>query len=116
MNRVAVEGLVCPSVLQNGIFTTAAVDNIDHNPSLMTSHSSFHGTGICMFQHKRLEKPSRERIVLKLLHSDQESKKYQPFQMHTQMCMFKHGHPNPPEQLNINIWGIILNCSLSICA
>ena len=36
VNRVAVEGLVCPSVLQNGIFTTAAVDNIDHNPSSTT--------------------------------------------------------------------------------
>ena len=36
VNRVAVEGLVCPSVLQNGIFTTAAVDNIDHISSSTT--------------------------------------------------------------------------------
>ena len=45
------EGLICPSVLRKGLFTTAAVDKIDHNPSSTTSKSSFHGTGISIFQH-----------------------------------------------------------------
>ena len=45
------EGVICPSVLRKGLFTTAAVDNIDHNPSSTTSKSSFHGTGISIFQH-----------------------------------------------------------------
>ena len=39
------------SVLLNGLFTTAAIDNIDHNPSSTSSHDSFHGTGISLFQH-----------------------------------------------------------------
>ena len=42
---------VCPPKLKCGLFTTAAVDNIDHNPSSISAHDSFHGTGISLFQH-----------------------------------------------------------------
>lgn len=45
------EKAVCPQQLKCGLFTTAAVDNIDHNPSSTTSLKSFHGTGISLFQH-----------------------------------------------------------------
>lgn len=45
------EKAVCPPELQGGLFTTAAVDNIDHNPSSTSAHDSFHGTGISLFQH-----------------------------------------------------------------
>ena len=41
---------------QNVVFTTAAVDNIDHNPSSTTAQDSFHGTGISMFQNITSEK------------------------------------------------------------
>ncbi len=37
------------------MFTTAAVDNIDHNPSSTTPKESFHGTGISLFQHPTFE-------------------------------------------------------------
>ena len=37
------EGVVRPSKLREGLFTTAAVDNIDHNPSSISAHDSFHG-------------------------------------------------------------------------
>ena len=43
--------VVWPPRLKGSIFTTAAVDNIDHNPSSTSSHDSFHGTGISLFQH-----------------------------------------------------------------
>lgn len=33
------------------MFTTAACDNIDHNPSSVTAKDSFHGTGISLIQH-----------------------------------------------------------------
>ncbi|CAC5362289.1 unnamed protein product [Mytilus coruscus] len=36
------EGYVCPTSLQIGLFTTEAVDNIDHNPSSRTAKDSFH--------------------------------------------------------------------------
>ena len=45
------EGIVCPLNLARNIFTTAAVDNIDHNPSSTTASDSFHGTGISLMQH-----------------------------------------------------------------
>ena len=45
-------GVVCPQDMQPGIFTTAAIDNIDHNPSSNSINSTaFHGTGISLFQH-----------------------------------------------------------------
>ena len=44
-------GVVCPPSLVMNIFTTASVDNIDHNPSSTTAKDSFHGTGISIMQH-----------------------------------------------------------------
>lgn len=39
-----IEDVVCPSKLRQNLFTTAAVDNIDHNPSSATAKDSFHCT------------------------------------------------------------------------
>ena len=44
-------GLVCPVDLKKNVFTTAAIDNLNHNPSSATAESSFHGTTISVFQH-----------------------------------------------------------------
>jgi hypothetical protein len=43
--------VVCPAILKKCLFTTSAVDNIDHNPSATTATTSCHGTGISVFQH-----------------------------------------------------------------
>ena len=45
------EGVVCPPSLRKGVFTTSAVDNIDHNPSSTTARDSFHGTAISLTSH-----------------------------------------------------------------
>ena len=45
------EGVVCPPKLRKDVFTTAAIDNIDHNPSSTTASDSFHGTAISLVQH-----------------------------------------------------------------
>lgn len=45
------DNCVCPPHLKLGMFTTAAVDNIDHNPRSNTANYSFHGTGISLIQH-----------------------------------------------------------------
>ena len=42
---------VCPPQLKKGIFTSSAVDNINHQTSATTAKSSFNGTGISVFQH-----------------------------------------------------------------
>ena len=49
------ENVVCPSNLRKGLFTVAALDNLDHNPTSTTSQGSFHGTGISIIQHPTLE-------------------------------------------------------------
>ena len=37
--------------MHHKVFTTAAIDNIDHNPSSTTAKESFYGTGVSLFQH-----------------------------------------------------------------
>ena len=44
------DGIVAPACLRKGLFTIGALDNIDHDPSSTTSQTSFHGTGISLFQ------------------------------------------------------------------
>ena len=45
------DDLVCPPSLKQSIFTTSAVDNLDHNPSSSTPKTSFHGTAITLTNH-----------------------------------------------------------------
>ena len=49
------EGVDCPLILRKNHFTTAAVDNLDHNLSSTISHGAFHGTGISLFQNMETE-------------------------------------------------------------
>ena len=49
--------IVCPTNLRQHIFTVAALDNLDHNPTSRTATSSFHGTGISIFQFPSSDKP-----------------------------------------------------------
>ena len=44
-------GFVCPPTLHENLFTSAAIDNIDHNLTSTTATSSIHWTGISIFQH-----------------------------------------------------------------
>lgn len=57
------ENVVCPAKLRNGIFTSAAIDNIDHNPSSTTAQGSLHGTAISIFQHPVKEGDGFERLI-----------------------------------------------------
>ena len=68
------EGAVCPSNLRLDLFTTAAVDNIDHNPSSTTAHDSFHGTGISLFQHPTTEEPGTTRPCINIIQSTANTK------------------------------------------
>ena len=42
-------------ILRKNLFTTAAVDNLYHNPSSATAHDAFHRTGISLFQNRVTE-------------------------------------------------------------
>ena len=75
--RYLVEGLVCPSVLRKGLLTTAAIENIDHNPSSTTAKSSFHGTSISIFQHPINNNFGEQREMLHIAER-QSTKKVPP--------------------------------------
>ena len=51
-----------PANLKVGAFTTAAIDNIDHNQSCNTATSSFHGAAISLFQHPSLGKGDEREL------------------------------------------------------
>ena len=59
--RYEAEYVVCPPKLRRGLFTTSAVDNIDHNPSSSTARGAFHGTGISLFQHPSKDVSGEDR-------------------------------------------------------
>ena len=63
--------------MRKGIFTTSAVDNIDHNPSATTAMSSFHGTGISLFQHPMEDSQGEDRSIV-LLGDKPKSEKISP--------------------------------------
>ena len=59
--RFQAENVVCPFNLKLKLFTTSAVDNIDHNPSSSTATDSLHGTAISLFQNATKENHGQER-------------------------------------------------------
>ena len=56
--------VVCPSKLCGSVFTSAAVDNIDHNPRSTTSKESFHGTGISLFQYPTYDSEGVDQSII----------------------------------------------------
>ena len=44
------EGIVCPRNIEKGLFTVAAIDNVDYESSSATAKCSFHGTSISVYQ------------------------------------------------------------------
>ena len=59
------EKVVCSPKLRLELFTTAAIDNIDHNPSSTSAQGSLHGTSISVFQHFQNESNGVERAALR---------------------------------------------------
>jgi hypothetical protein len=62
--RFKEDGCVSPACLRKGLFSVGALDNLDHNPSSTTSVSSFHGTGISIFQFPTESVPGESRPSL----------------------------------------------------
>ena len=71
--RFQAEKVVCPSNLKLKLFTTSAVDNIDHNPSSTTATGSLHGTAISLFQHPTKENQGQERVLVQPLPNESTS-------------------------------------------
>ena len=80
---------MCSPKLRLEFFTTAAIDNIDHNPSSTSAQGSLHGTNISVFQHFQNESNGVERLAMTT--SDQEYShasrvNWKSYHIHTQMC------------------------------
>ena len=74
------DGVVCPTILKEGLFTTGNLDNLDHNPKSTSACSAFHGTALSMIQHVTTENAGLERHQNRpLLHERvQKSKTIKP--------------------------------------
>jgi hypothetical protein len=70
INHFEAIGAVCPQSLKLGLFTTSAVDNIDHDSTLTSAQTSFHGTGISLFQHPDVHNVSIEQAHYPLANSN----------------------------------------------
>lgn len=96
VNRAEEEEVVCPTLLRKGLFTTCAVDNLDHNPSSTTAKSSFHGTGMSLFQHPSPDSRGEDRILPQTQRSGTKSKKVPSLpEYYTNVPPASFGQSNP---------------------
>lgn len=59
------DGVVCLPVLRKQLFTTSAVDKINHNPTATTAKTSFYVTSVSLVQHPCPQHFCEERHLLK---------------------------------------------------
>ena len=98
------EGSVCPPTLTNNVFTTAAVDNIDHNPSSTTAKDSFQGTSLSLFQHPTLENQGTDRPAVSYVERPVITKTAAPlpdFYVSIPPVVLRNGEPEIPQQKQI---------------
>lgn len=92
------DGVVCPPILKKGLFTTSAIDNIDHNPTATTASTSFHGTSASVFQHINTDGEGEERDPLRLIDGTKKAKRVpELLESYTNIrpaCIVQK--PNPP--------------------
>lgn len=58
--------------MKSGLFSVGALNNLDHNPSSTTSTSSFHGTGISIFEFPTEDNAGQDRPELTIPPSSNE--------------------------------------------
>jgi hypothetical protein len=68
-----------PTKMLKTLFTTAAMDNIDHNPGSSTATDSFHGTSISLAQHHLTEDEGEVQILPEPTNTEQEKIPQLPF-------------------------------------
>ena len=91
------------------MFTTAAMDNIHHNPTATTATSSFHGTSISMFQHPTKDSEGEKREPLQL--GDKKTKtvlELPDSYTNIRPAFFKKKNPSPPRAEGLIVPGIDL--------
>ena len=88
------------------MFTSAAIDNIDHNPSSSTAISAFDGTSISIFQHpKIIEGQTQLQLEIDI---EECSVPLELPSYYTEICPTKSKTPENPLQ-GINIENYVNN-------
>ena len=99
------EGIVCPARLRNGLFTVAAYDNLDHNPTSNTCQELFHGTGVSLFQYRTNEELGEERDVALLSPTTKGKEVTLPNEfIEIQPVTMKNDNPSSPHSPPIDIF------------
>ena len=80
------DGIVCPPKLCCGVYTSAAVDNIDYNPTSSTAKDSFHGTGISLIQHPSCVSEGHDRGVQIISRSSSYASQSVAIPIHLHKC------------------------------
>ena len=86
--------------LSEKLFTYGAIDNIDHIPSFSTSQSSFHGTGISLFQNREHENDGEGRLTEYVSVKDIKREKQLPLPTAYTQAMpaaMRRDHPDLPK-------------------
>eukprot|EP00111_Clytia_hemisphaerica_P009042 TCONS_00026500-protein len=89
--KYQMENLVCPYSLLMDLFTFAALDNVDHDPSSSTATSSFHGTSVTIFQQYEGEM-RKQPLVMK----ESKEKTIQLPEYYTDIKPAKNSKPEYP--------------------
>ena len=95
--KYANEGIVCPPPLEENLFTFAAIDNVDHNPTSSTATSSFHGTSITIFQQVEDDLIQEPFIIRKCDTTKKAGMKLPDY--YTDIKPTMSGKPEPPKQV-----------------
>ena len=90
------KGFVCPPSLHSNIFTTAAIDNIDHNLSSTTAKSTIHWTGISIFQHPDEALDEKPSFKLSDAHNSAKLKRLELPAAYIDIQPIKPAKPEPP--------------------
>ena len=91
------EGFGCPSELQYNLFTTSAIDNVDHNPTSSTAETSYHGTTISVFQHADV--PAIPKTFSIEHFTSGRSARLKLPESYTEIKPTRAGKPEPPPQV-----------------
>ena len=86
---------VCPYHLNQNIFTTAAIDNLDHKFTSANATLSYYGTTISIFQHAEKQ---LQFATFRINTTNIEKNKHSSCQTHTPACK-----PEPPPSNDIAI-------------
>ena len=98
VSRYEEERVVCPLVFRKRIFTTAAMDNIDHNSTATTATTSFHGTSISLFQYPTLDNKGEKLEPFQITdHSVKKVPELPDSYTNVRPAAFTNKNPSPPK-------------------